>query len=331
MTAGQTAGEALAEAATAAGAAPSIHNTQPWRWRVTQDRLELYAERDRQLTATDPDGRMMITSCGAALHHARVVLAAQGWQATVSRLPNPADPDLLAQITLGERTAPDPEATRLCHAIRLRRTDRRPVTWERVAPDTVAALTKVAAAEGVHLEVLREDQVDDLAVAVAHAAEVDADNPAIQAELRRWSGGRRREGTGIPDEAIPERTPQTNVPGRAFARPGLLPIRGEHDRAAVYAILHGDTDDPAGWLRAGEALSAVWLTAVELGIGVLPISEAVEMPASRQTLRRTLSFLGWPYLAIRLGVPDHGAPEPPHTPRLPAEKTVEIAQAPASG
>jgi nitroreductase len=324
MTSGQTSSEALAQAAAAAGAAPSIHNTQPWRWQVHPDRLELYAERDRQLTATDPDGRMLTISCGAALHHARIVLAAEGWQATVSRLPDPADPDRLARITLGERTAASPEASRLQHSFGLRHTDRRPVTRESVSAETLGTFVTVAAAEGVQLEVLRPDQVDDLAVAVEHAAEVDAGNLDVQAELRRWTGGERRDGTGIPDQAVPERPPQTNVPGRTFARPGTLPIGGGHDRTAAYALLYGDIDDPAGWLPAGEALSAVWLTAAQLGVGVLPISEAVEMPASRQTLRRSLSSMGWPYLAMRLGIPDYGHPEPPHTPRLPADRTVEV-------
>jgi nitroreductase len=328
MTTGQTSSQALAEAATVAGAAPSIHNTQPWLWRVHPDGLDLYAQRDRQLAATDPDGRMMTVSCGTALHHARVALAAEGWQAAVARLPGPDDPDLLARITLGERTSKSPEAMRLSYAIRLRHTDRRPVTRERVSSDTLGTLTKAATDQGVQLQLLREDQVDDLTVAVEHAAEVDADNPAIQAELRRWTGGRQRDGTGIPDEAIPERPPETDVAGRTFARPGVLPIGGDHDRGASYAILYGDTDDPAGWLRAGEALSAVWLTAAELGVAVLPISEAVEMPASRQTLRRSLSFFGWPYLAMRLGIPDYGHPEPPHTPRLPTDQTVEVTRTP---
>jgi nitroreductase len=328
VTTGQTPTEVLVEAATVAAAAPSIHNTQPWRWRVHPDGLDLYAQCDRQLAATDPEGRMLIISCGAALHHARVTLAARGWRAGVSRLPHPGDADLLARITLGDRTQGSAEAERLHHAVRLRRTDRRPVTRETVSPQTLDMLIGVADAEGARLQVLREDQVDDLAVAVAHAIEVDADDPAIQAELRRWTGGPRSEGTGIPDQAIPEQPARTNVPGRTFARPGTLPIGGDHDKTATYAILYGDTDDPAGWLRGGEALSAVWLTAVELGVGVLPISEAAEMPASRQTLRRTLSFFGWPYLAMRLGIPDYRDPEPPHTPRLPADQTIEVSEAP---
>jgi nitroreductase len=329
MTAGQTSGEVLASAAAAAGAAPSIHNTQPWRWVAHPDRLELYAERSRQLPATDPEGRMLTISCGAALHHARIALAAQGWQATVSRLPDRADPDLLARIFLGERNGISPEAARLHHAADIRVTDRRPVTRERVPPETLSRLTRVAEDEGVHLQPLREEQVDDLAVAVNQAAEVHAGDLAVQAELRRWTGGRRAEGTGVPDESIPEQPPRTNVAGRTFAHPGSLPIGGDNDRTATYAILHGDTDDPAGWLRAGEALSAIWLTATVFGVGLLPISEAVEMPASRQTLRRTLSFLGWPYLAMRLGIPDYGHAEPPHTPRLPADRTVQVAPAPA--
>jgi nitroreductase len=323
MTADRPAGEVLAEAAAAAGAAPSIHNTQPWRWQVRPDGLDLCAQRDRQLPATDPDGRMLTISCGAALHHLRVALAAEGWQADISRLPDPADPDLLARINLSDRVAVSPEAMRLYQTVRLRHTDRRPVTREAVSPQSLDVLIRTANDEGCHLHVLHADQVDDLTVAVAHAASLDADDPAIQAELNRWTGGPRTDGTGIPDRAIPARPPQTNVPGRAFARTGTLPIGGEHDRAAGYAILYGDTDDPAGWLRGGEGLSAVWLTAVELGVGIVPISEAVEMPASRQTLRRTLSFLGWPYLAMRLGIPDPEHPGPAHTPRLPTRQIVD--------
>lgn len=330
MTADQTASEALAAAAVAAGAAPSIHNTQPWRWQVYPDHLDLYAERSRQLSASDPDGRMMTISCGAALHHARVALAAGGWQVTVSRTPDTgADPqsDLLARLTPTEHGPVAPEATRLCQSVQLRRTDRRPVTRDPLPDGALDTLSKAATGEGVHLQVLHADQVDDLAAAIAHAAAVDAADPAIQSELDRWTGEPRDGRTGIPSASIPERLPQTDVPARSFARPGTLPIGGEHDRAAAYGLLYGEADDPSGWLRGGEALSALWLAAVELGVGVLPLSEAVEMPASRQTLRRTLSFFGWPYIAVRVGIPDPYRPGPEPTPRLPAEQTVHLAWA----
>src|SRR4051812_29524525 len=87
---------ALVHAAATAGHAPSIHNTQPWRWHVRPGVLDLYAVRDRQLAVTDPEGRLLTISCGTALHHATVALAATGWAATVTRLPG-GDPDHLAR------------------------------------------------------------------------------------------------------------------------------------------------------------------------------------------------------------------------------------------
>src|SRR5690242_17336313 len=75
-------------AAEAARYAPSILSTQPWRWRVRPGRMELFAEPRRQLGVTDPDGRLLILSCGTALHHACVALAAKGWTARVVRTPS---------------------------------------------------------------------------------------------------------------------------------------------------------------------------------------------------------------------------------------------------
>ena len=71
--------------------APSVHNTQPWRWRLGDDAVQLHADRGRHLVATDPDGRDLVLSCGAALHHLLVALAAQGVEVEVDRLPDPED------------------------------------------------------------------------------------------------------------------------------------------------------------------------------------------------------------------------------------------------
>jgi len=107
----------LAEAAEVAGYAPSVHNTQPWRWRVSGDHMDLFADRERQLAVADPQGRLLTISCGAALHHTVVALAAEGWQAKVRRLDGP---DHLARITLGPHAEVTPEAMRHLQAVRVR-------------------------------------------------------------------------------------------------------------------------------------------------------------------------------------------------------------------
>ncbi|MFY1632904.1 Acg family FMN-binding oxidoreductase [Solwaraspora sp. WMMB335] len=316
---------ALAEAAAAAGYAPSVHNTQPWRWRVRPDRLELHADRGRQLPATDPDGRLLVLSCGTALHHARIALAAQGWTADVARLPEPDDRQLLAVLRPTGRTPVQPETMRLVQAMQVRHTDRRPVSDE---PLPVAAVTAITAAAGtaVRMQILSSDQVMLLAAAASRAEELESEDPQIRGELDYWTGLAAPAGTGLPEEVLPERVAQTTVPGRDFGRAGTLPVGAGHDRAAVYALLFGDDDEPASWLAAGEALSAAWLTATELGVSVVPLSGAVEVTSTRQTLRRVLADLGYPYLVLRLGIasPDHAGP--PHTPRMPATQVVDTSE-----
>src|SRR5690242_6274406 len=87
--------------------APSIHNTQPWRWVYRPGVLELYADRSRQLPALDPDGRSLVLSCGAALELARLGFAAAGWQTEVDRVPDRHRPDLLARIRTVDRSLVD--------------------------------------------------------------------------------------------------------------------------------------------------------------------------------------------------------------------------------
>lgn len=314
---------ALAEAATTAGYAPSVHNTQPWRWRVLPDALELREVRDRQLVATDPEGRLLTISCGAALHHARVAFAAEGWTAVVERLPNPAEPELLARLTGTARTGADPEAMHLVQCMQVRHTDRRPVSDEPIPSTALDEISRAATAQGTRLQVLNREQVMQLAVAASHAAAVGANDPQLREELRYWTT-RAGTRTGLPPEVLPEQPLETTVPTRDFG-PGALPVGPGHDRAAVYALLFGDEDERDSWLRAGEALSAAWLAATRLGVSMLPLSGVVEVEGTRQNLRQLLAGLGFPYLVLRLGIADPAHAAPPHTPRLPAEQVVDTS------
>jgi nitroreductase len=315
----------LAEAAAAAGYAPSVHNTQPWRWRVGPNSLELLTDRSRQLQIADPQGRLLTMSCGAALHHLRVALAVEGWTAVVQRMPDPQNPDLLARVGLGERIAVTAEAMRLFQAIRMRHTDRRPVADTPVAAQAVDTVSAAVTAEGVGLHVLTADQVLELGSVSARADRIEAMDPQQHEELLYWVGGDRAGGTGVPDTALVDSPPQTMVPGRDFVRFGTLTAGEGHDREAVYAVLFGQGDETADWLRAGEAMSAGWLVASELGLSVLPFSAVIEVLATRELLRRILSGVGYPYLVLRLGSPDPLRSGPPHTPRLPAEQVIEMA------
>jgi nitroreductase len=314
---------ALFAAATMAGHAPSIHNTQPWRWRLTGNELSLYLDHSRGAEVTDPDSRLAILSCGAALHHALVSLAADGWHTVPARMPDPAHPDHLARLRLDRRIPVRLEARRHRQTIGLRHTDRRPTAGTPADADEMDAIAGVAESAGANLHLLRPDQVLELAGAADQAHRAENADVAWQAEVGYWTGGTRPLGSGIPDAAIPGRATKTTVPARDFGHHGDLPVSEAHGDAGTFAILYGPGDGEVDWLRAGEAMSAAWLTATERGLSVVPLSATIEVAVTRERIRHLIAGLGHPYLVLRFTTRDPAGTAAPHTPRLPADQVIE--------
>jgi nitroreductase len=304
--------------------APSVFNTQPWRWRITGDALELRADLARRLDTTDPEGRLLTLSCGAALHHTRVALAADGWDAVVDRMPEPDDPGLLARVRLGHRAAPDPQAGRLVAAIARRRTDRRAFGDRTVPESLLTRLRAIVETEGAYLHVVRRDQMPMLATSTARAATDELDDPAYREELARWTNRPQGSGDGVPPETTVQRAPR-RVPVRNYTpdtTAGLHPGEG-FDLGAAFVVLFGTTDEPASWLRGGEALSALLLTATAEGLATAPLSDAIELEWPRRLLRDLLAGVGEPYLVVRLGYSDTTEQLPP-APRRDADDVIEF-------
>src|SRR6516225_6696338 len=124
LTAGEIARYVVAEAVWA----PSVHNTQPWRFTAGGDqagpRLSLYTDTGRRLAVADPDGRELMISCGAALFTARLALRSLGYVPVTCVLPDPAQPTLVARVSWPERAAADEFERRLFRQVRRRRTHR---------------------------------------------------------------------------------------------------------------------------------------------------------------------------------------------------------------
>ncbi|SDS80392.1 hypothetical protein [Actinoplanes derwentensis] len=264
--------QAFYRAVVTAGRAPSAHNTQPWRWRASGPVLDLLA---------GPAGHLAMIGCGAALHHARLSLAAQGWRATVERRSRSARSGPLARLRLEGRAPASPGTARLARAVRQRHTDPRPVTGRAITAEEMRNLVRAFHSHDVGLHVLRPHQVLDLAVAVAGEGAADPAEQQWHEQLALWTGGDRIVGA---------------------ADRGRLPVRcGSRDRAATFAVLHGRGDHDMDWLYAGEALSAGWLAATQQGVSVLPFSAPIERADAREMLRRAVPEAAQPYVMIRLG------------------------------
>jgi nitroreductase len=302
--------QALREAAQKSLVAPSIFNTQPWRWQVGEGSLRLRADRERQLLVADPGGRLLTISCGVALHHARVALAAAGHRVAVRRLPDPGDLDLLAEIRIDGRHEPTDSQVRLKEAITLRRTDRRAFS-QGVPSEAALELVKAAESEHAHLHLIRPAEVATLALAAVHAGALQLAEADYRRELIRWTHRPAWSNDGVPVSTAVERAPRA-VPVRDFAPFGepAMPAGPENDVGAQYAVVFTDQDGELDWIQAGEALSAVLLTATALGLGTAPISDVTELAVTREQLRRMLSGIGTPQLAVRIGRTPPGTPPP---------------------
>ena len=321
-----TAPHAILEAAARASLrAPSVFNTQPWKWRISDDIMELRADPDRRLQTTDPDGRLLLLSCGGALYHARIALAAAGRAVTVDRLPDEDQPDLLARLRLGESVPAEEEAVALAAAISRRHTDRRAFSDRPVTDETLTELRRIVESQGAYLHVVPHDQVPMLGISSEQAADAESADPAYRAELTAWTNRPGWTGDGVPASTAVEPALR-RVPVREFAPHGgaeVLPAGDDHDKGAEYAIVFGLDDRPADLLRGGEALSALLLKATAVGLSTAPLSEAVEVAWPRYLLRDLLSDVGEPYVVVRLGYLTSGEPLPA-TPRRSATETITV-------
>jgi nitroreductase len=311
---------------TLASRAPSVHNTQPWRWRVEEASLHLYSDDSRRLPNTDPDGRDLTLSCGAALHHCAVAFAAVGWRSKITRLPNPADASHLAAIEVSRHPA-DAVDIALAAAIPRRRTDRRHYSSWPVPVADIALMAGRAARNGVTL--CQAEDLDKLHEIVAQSV-ADHLSRDYMAELTTWSG-RYASVAGVPARNTPASDPESKIPGRVFAGPSLPEPPGSsaaEDNAVVVA-LGTRGDDRMAQLRAGEATSAVLLTATSMGLASCPVTEPLETPVTREEVRSDIFGGGeYPQMLLRVGWAPINADPLPATPRRELSEFVDWAFGP---
>jgi hypothetical protein len=318
LSAAEPAG-ALYAAAARATLAPSIHNSQPWRFVVQPDALELHADLRRRAGVIDPHGRQLTISCGAALFGARAALAAAGVEVTVTPTPDSGHPELLARLeVVGAGRPPDPDAQRLDAVAEQRHSNRRRFGPETVPAEQMERLESAAAAEGAWLHAVRD--LDDRITVARLSQRADAQqnaDPAYRAELRAWTSTDPERPDGVPAAVVPRVTgaAHDDVPIRDFDTRGSgeLPTETRSSLNQTLVVLGADCDGPRDWLAVGQALDRVLLELTAAGFVASVLSQVSEIPSIRQQLRDGLRLSGYPCLLLRAGKAD----PTPATPRRP--------------
>jgi nitroreductase len=305
---------ALEHAADLAVLAPSVHNTQPWRIGMHLDRMDLRVDRDRQLGVLDAQGRAMFQSVGAALLTARVALAAEEWAVEVARFPRPQDPDLVAVVRPVAGPVDDALAA-LAPAVVRRRTNRRRYASQPVPEGVLHLLAAAAAEEDTMLVPVTSEEHRQLVARLTQQADgLQNASPAYRAELRLWTTRAASSGDGVPSTAVPhvDGNSGDEVPLRDFDTQGSggLPVRTSAGADETLVLLATRSDDPAAWLRSGEALQRVLLELTRLGWVASPVTQAIEVPVTRTQLRAALAWDTHPQMLLRIGRAEPTGPVP---------------------
>ncbi len=303
--------------------APSVHNTQPWRWRWQNGRVQLYVDRLRQLPAEDPVGRNLVISCGAALHHFAVAARALGWRTSTSRLPGGLESALLAELWLRPAHRPVTADGDIA-VLRERRTDRRRFTSWPVPSQLLDDLASEAMAyQALAVPVLEGTARLLFELAVQRALDLRAADAAAVAEQESWVDHGSND--GVPRTAIPV-APSAPRRRSRFGN-GLLEVaRPDAEGSDGLVLLGGAADDVQAWLRTGEGLDALWLKATRDGLSVLPLSQPIEVDETRQEIGQTvLGGMKRPHLLVRIGWQSISRTRLPSVPRRPVSELLEIA------
>jgi nitroreductase len=306
----------------AAVAAPSVLNTQPWRFTAHGDAIDVHADLARSLPVADPEGRALTISCGAALLNMRLAIANLGGDPVARLLPEPASPTLLARVRRAGRHEPTAEERALHAAIPRRRTSRLPFTGERLGYDEAARLEEAAAAEGCRFRLLATWEEPNVVTAVHDADRAQRADPRVRAETEQWTHRPPGADDGIPDSALGPRPTDPHALVRDFAlgTPVVGREAADFERAPSLGVLYTTGDGRVDWLRAGQGLQRLLLMATDHGLQASLLTQALEVPALRWLLRTPSMGAVVPQALLRLG---YGAP-PPATRRRPVADVLEF-------
>ncbi|GAB1692662.1 Acg family FMN-binding oxidoreductase [Krasilnikovia sp. M28-CT-15] len=317
-------GSVLTDCVAAAIHAPSLHNSQPWRFRIRDGVVDVYADHSRQLEVLDPLGRELLISVGAAVFTLRLAIRREGHLPELRTFPDEAEPDLVARVTAGRRAEPTPGVEALAAAIAHRHTNRWPFTRSVVPADAIEQLAEAARFEAATLTVAgAASRTAILGLAEAADRRLRAQG-GYRAELTRWTlpGTGRRD--GVPPSAIGPWSAMETLPIRDFGllQPHLQRSVERFEPYPTIMILATAGDSPRHWLQAGQALQRVLLTATRLHLATTPISQPVEIPDVREALTNTREG-SWAQMILRVGY----GPPATATPRRPL---AEVLLSPAS-
>jgi nitroreductase len=295
--------------------APSSRNSQPWRFEVEGNTVELFADPHVPQPVSDPDGREVYLSLGCALENLLVAAEHFGIGHDVSYFPKGTGSALVARMTAQAGGDPSPARAEITlDALFHRRNDNRRYRPTPL-PDRVRQRLQACWVEPELRLDLTDDRffqrwVDEL---TREADRMEFADPAFRKELAAWIG----QGAFGTSRVL------SRIGAMAISRLDLgeAVARQDHElvaSAALLGLISARTDDHFAHVRAGQLFERVWLTATTMGVRIHPMSQTMRHPELRAAVAELVPESGWkPLHLFRLGYPREKAQGRHRTPRRP--------------
>jgi hypothetical protein len=316
----------LRRAVAVAVQSPSGHNTQPWRFQVSGDRVAVFADRTRRLPVVDPEDRELVISCGAALAHLQIAVEDAGFVCEVEIPPAGTGTALLAVLVAARRIGRVGTRSAEVAAMADRRTNRNPFEDRPVPDGLLHEMQRIAAGGGAWLTPVRGAARDRLADLVAEGDRIQMADPAFRRELASWvrhnhspaRDGMRAHAFGVPDllsRLAPVLVRRIDTGRRQAAKDRRLTLG-----SPLVVVLGTDQDTIDDWLATGQVLARVLLAATLWDVSASFVDQPVEVPPLRNELAALIGTTGAPQLVLRMG---YGPPVLPQ-PRRPVGEVLSI-------
>mgnify|MGYP006295155441 FL=1 len=293
----------------AATLAASGHNTQPWRFKVYDDRIEIAPDPERRLPVVDPNDREQWISLGCATENLVVAAAADGY-ATNVRLPT----DDEEGITIVPAAAPDSEISGAAtgfDAIPERQNTRSVYDGTPVPAADLETIGATPVEMGISVTLVTNGEtLEGIVDLVMKGDRTQYSNQAYVDELVAWLRFNRREALRTLDGLYSGSSGNPNLPrwlGKRFVTTSYGPKQAETDAAAIRSsagmiVIASERDDKAAWVRTGRVYERLALTLTTLEIQSAMLNQPVEVPALRPQLGELVGLgNAQPQLLMRFG------------------------------
>ena len=295
--------------------APSTHNTQPWLFKVSENKISIFADMTRSLPVIDPENKELIMSCGAALGNIMVSMNYFGFSYLVKPFPNPSNKEHVADISIRGKKLVQEIDRKLFRSITKRRTNRLPFIYKIIDGLILQKFSTLASEESVKLKIIYGKK-DGLMKIIERADKIQSENQEFCKELSHWVHPERSDANdGIPGYAFGAGDIITTSGPFFIGNLNWGNIQAGRDRnliqgSTVILIFATKNNEPTDWLKTGIAVSKVSLNATAEKLAISYLNQPLETSELISELKVKIGVKGHPQIIMRVGIGSEIKPSP---------------------